>query len=267
MARTISEIQQQITNNLLLSYPNLSTSKVAEWRLWTHVVAVAIYTFEVILDLFRNEMNALTSRITAGTVPWYAEMCHRFQNGYKPVFDKETAMYYYKEDVPEARIIKVVAIVEGEKRVSAKVAKLDADNKVVPLADSERENFIDYMKTIAPAGIQTSVVSTAADTIRYNLEVFYDPSTPASLVRKGVEVALEKFKTALSFNAMLYPQRLIDAVISVPGVATVKAVSIEHKASVDADFSPIDVMVEMDAGYFEYAAEGNVITTASIKNL
>ena len=39
MARTINDIQQSIITDLQTYFPKLSTSKVAEWRLWTYAVS------------------------------------------------------------------------------------------------------------------------------------------------------------------------------------------------------------------------------------
>ena len=142
MARTINEIQAGIVSELEAGTEvKLSTSKVAEWRLWTWVVATAIHTFEVILDLFRKEVQEKTDKITPGTVRWYGEQCLRFQNGHKLLFDKKTAALYYAEDDPAARIVKVVAIKESPKHLTIKVAKtVDAGN-VVPLSPDENYNL------------------------------------------------------------------------------------------------------------------------------
>ena len=51
------------------------------------------------------------------------------------------------------------------------------------------------------------------------------------------------------------------------GVVTVKVVRLEHKPSAGADFAPVDVLAELAAGYFEYAAEGNTLTLTSTKSL
>lgn len=267
MARTINDIQQSIIDDLQASFPQLSTSKVAEWRLWTYVIASAIHAFEVILDLFRSEVDDLTGKITTGTRQWYAEMCYRFQNGHTLVLDKETMQFGYEQDDPDSRIVKVVAVREGAKMVSIRVAKTDEQGHIVPLDDSERRNLTDYMDTIHTAGIPTTIVSTTADTIRYNLNVYYDPSVPSSAVRSNVERAIEAFKISLSFDAMFYTQRLVDAVMHAEGVVTVEAVALEHKTSAETDFSPVPVRVELAAGYFEYAAEGNVINLKSIQSV
>lgn len=59
MARTVAEIQDIIEQTLAKRGYVLSTSKVAEWRLWVFVSAAAIQAFEVILDLFRKEVDEL----------------------------------------------------------------------------------------------------------------------------------------------------------------------------------------------------------------
>ena len=85
--------------------------------------------------------------------------------------------------------------------------------------------------------------------------------------REQVGQALETFKTSLSFDAVFYAQRLVDAVMHAEGVVTVKVVRLEHKTSAGADFAPVDVLAELAAGYFEYAAEGNTLTLTSTKSL
>ena len=65
MARTINEIQNEMITSLQAkSGLTLSTSKVAEWKLWTYVVAAAIHTFEIALDVFKSETDSLTNKIT-----------------------------------------------------------------------------------------------------------------------------------------------------------------------------------------------------------
>lgn len=267
MARTINDIQQAIITDLKANFASLSTSKFAEWRLWTYIVAAAIHAFEVILDLFRQEVDELTTKITAGTKLWYAEMCYRFQNGHTLVFDKATSQFYYEQDDPDSRIVKVVAVNEAYKMISIRVAKTDDEGRIIPLNDSERRNLADYIDTIHTTGIPTMVVSTTADTIRYNLNVYYDPSVPSSVVREKAEQALKTFKTSLSFDAKFYAQRLVDAVMHAEGVITVKVAGLEHKTSAGTNFAPVDVMVELAAGYFEYATEGNTLTLTSTKSL
>lgn len=263
MARTIAEIQAEQAAKL--EELGLSASKASEWQLWTYVVATAIHAFELILDMFRTEIEEVASKIAGGTERWYAEMCYRFQNGYKLLFDDKTAEAYYAEDDPAARIIKVARIAVAGKKVFTKVAKLDDQGKIVPLSADEAFNFEGYMASIKPAGDQIEVVSTTADVIRYDMEVFYDPSVPRTTVQQNVTEALEAFKTSLSFDGMLYAQQLIDAVMAAEGVVTVDLRGLSRQgADTLGGFVPVGVMSELQSGYFEYDENG-LLDLTSVK--
>lgn len=266
MARTVAEIQDVIILNLTKRGYKLSTSKVAEWRLWTFVVAASIQAFEVILDLFRKEVDELTNKITPGTIRWYAEMCYRFQNEHELLFDDKTAMLYYSVDDPKARIVSVVAITEGVNKLVVKVAKLNSEGRIVPLDEDEKYNFTGYIDAIKFAGLQTEVVSTTADLIRYEVEVFYDPAVPVTTVRSEVESAIANFKTSLGFDSTFYRQRFAEAIMAVSGVITIDLKSVSRKGVSDVAFVPVPVFSTLESGYYDYDAASN-ITFTSTKNM
>lgn len=251
---------------LQAEHPDLSTSKVAEWRLWTYIVSVAIHTFELILDLFRKEVDELTSRITPGSETWYKEMCLRFQNGHELLFDNESAMLYYEVDDPDARIVKIVAVKSAaeinHRQISFKVAKVDNDSKVVPLTEDELYNFTGYVQAFKFADDPVDIVSTTSDKIRYNLEVFYEPAIPVTIVRDNILRVLSDFRLSLDFNAMFYPQRLLDVLLSVKGVVTADLKEISRKGATDPDFEVVGVMSELQSGYFEYDNDCVLIMTS-----
>lgn len=249
-------------DSIMAERPDLSKSAVAEWRLWTFVTASVIHAFEVILDMFRSEMDDLTNQITPGTERWYAEMCRRFQDGHELLFDEKTAMLYYAKDDSEARIVKVVAVTVGDNRLSLKVAKFDSGGKIIPLAEDELYNFTGYVQAFKFADDAIDIVSTTADLIRYDLEVFYSPAVPVTTVQKKVAKALAGFRLNLDFDAMLYPQRLIDAVLAVDGVVTANLKGIYRKGATDPDYTPVEVMAELQSGYFEYNEESTLVLTS-----
>lgn len=267
MARTINEIQNEMISSIQeKSGLTLSSSKAAEWRLWTYIFAVAIHTFEIVLDLFRSEIDTLTNKITPGTVRWYAEMCYRFQNGYELQFDDNKAMLYYPTIDTDAQIVKIVAIREEKNKLVIKAAKQDKNGKIVPLDLEEKYNFASYIDAIKFAGVDTNVISTSEDKLRYNLEVYFEPSIPNTLVRQNILDALEEFKSSLGFDSMIYKQRFIDAVMGAEGVVTCNLISLEHKGATDADFIPVNIFSELESGYFEYATDSDIILK-SIKEL
>lgn len=267
MARTINEIQNEMISSVQEKTGlTFSKSKVAEWRLWTYVFAAAIHAFEIILDMFRSEIDTLTNKITPGTIRWYAEMCYRFQNGYELLFDENKAMLYYPVIDPDAQIVKIVAIREEKNKLVIKAAKQDKDGKIIPLDLEEKYNFASYIDAIKFAGVDTNVISTSEDKLRYNLEVYFEPSIPASLIRQNILDALKEFKSSLGFDSMIYKQRFIDAVMGAEGVVTCNLLSLEHKGATDEDFLPVGIFSELESGYFEYDADSDIILK-SIKEL
>lgn len=263
MARTINEIQQTMMDGIVAERPDLSSSAAAEWRLWTRVVATAIYLFEVVLDRFRTEVDETADKIAPGTVRWYIEQCRRFQDGHELLFDEKTAQLYYAEDDPEARIIDVVAVTEGADALSIKVATLDDQNRIVPLSADQLRNFAGYIDAIKFAGVEVTVVSTTADAVRYDMEVFYDPTVPATTVRERVVNALDAFRTGADFNATLYRQRFIAAVMAAEGVVTVDLKKLERKGASAEAFQTVAVADELEAGYFDYTDDSTLSFTSA----
>ena len=267
MARTINEIQNEMIASLQAKTGlTLSTSKAAEWRLWTYIVAAAIHTFEIALDVFKSEADSLTNKITPGTVRWYAEMCYRYQEGHELLFDEQTAMLYYAQTDPDAQIIKVVGIRENLNKLTIKAAKKDAEGKIVPLDQEELYNFTAYIDAIKFAGMGVSVVSTNEDNLRYNLDVYFEPSVPISMVRNNIQAVMEQFKSSLGFDSMIYKQQFIDAIMGAQGVVTCNLVTLERKGSTDEEYIPVDIYSELEAGYFEYAPD-SILNMKSIKEL
>lgn len=263
MARTIKQIFEGITAELRVKHPTLSTSAVAEWRLLTWIIATAIHTFELLLDAFRLEIDAAADKITPGTVRWYVEQCKRFQNGHELLFNTQTAQLYYAKDDPASRIVSVVAITETSEKLSIKVAKLDSQNKIVPLTADELYNFTGYIDSIKFAGIETLTTSTTADRLRYIVNVIYDPSIPVTTVRGSVLLALDNFRTSLDFNSILYKQRLVDAIMQVKGVVTVDLQQLARKGTSMADYTIIGVSDELESGYFDYAEDSTLTLTSA----
>ncbi len=268
MARTINEIQTVIEGNLRDKGLTLSSSSVAEWRLWSFVVAAAINVFEHILDIFRKEVDDLTDRVTPGTLRWYAAQVMRFQTGHKLEYDSQTAMLYYPVDDPAARVIKVVAIIETPNHLTVKVATQTDDGEIKPILEQDRYNFVSYMDAIKFAGISVDVVSQNADRLRYDMIVYHDAAYPPSVVKESVEAALDAYKTDIGFDGIIYRQRLIDAVMAAEGVITVDVRSISRAGAADGDqFSEIGVADALDAGYFDYDVSGSRIEMKTVNSI
>lgn len=218
------------------------------------------------MDAFRSEIEAAADKITPGTVRWYAEQARRFQNGHNLVYNPETAELSYAQDDPSARIITVVAVSEGEKELFVKVAKTDAQGHISPLTGDELYNFTAYLDAIKFAGIETTAISTAPDSVRYRMTVYHDPVYSASGIRAAVLEALDVFRDSIGFDSRLYAQQMAGAVLAVPGVLTVDVASLTRKATGMANYTEIGVADNLTAGYFDYATD-SVLTVESVSQM
>lgn len=265
MARTVKSIQEKIIKDVEQTWPSLSKSRVAEWRLWSFIGATAIHTFELIFDLFRKEVDTLTNKITPGTVRWYAEMCKRFQNGDTLKFDEKTAMLYYPEKKEEKQIIKVASVSEskdekGNPCLFIKVAKYkdNATKEYGELDENEMANFKSYMDAVKFAGCNTEIISTHADLLYYKMTVYHDPAVPSDTIQNEVMQALKDFKDTIDFDGVVYRQKVIDAVMDVSGVTTCVLESLQqqsYQSKDKQDWRNVDTHTALDAGYFNWSEE------------
>lgn len=216
-----------------------STSKVARWRLIFWVVAVAIYTHEVIvLNLLnrRKEYNAL----------YYQRRAFEFQYG-DPLVLKDGKHVYASIDESK-RIIKRCSVTEApDSRIILKVAK-ENGGVIMPLSNIEKTAFNAYVALVKVFGIKYLVVSESADTMQFGAEIFYDPlvlNADGSLISNPavfpVENTIKNFITNLPFDGIFYLASLIDAIQRTEGVVNV----VENTCDVKYGLYPYDSVLNM----------------------
>ncbi|MFR9574304.1 MAG: hypothetical protein SNG79_01430 [Rikenellaceae bacterium] len=265
MARTIDTIKTEIQNNLESTF-ELSTSAAAEWSLWVNCFAYCIYLFEVVMDTFKAEMDADVAQEVAGTLDWYNSKCYDFQYGHELVFDSTTGQLGYATTDEDRKIVKIAAVSVEDYTLYFKVATQDDSGEVVPLSDVELINFKNYVDSIKFAGTKSQVISTDADSVLYDLLVYYNPTTPVATVEENIKTALEEFKTSQEFGGILYTHLLIATVTAVSGVVAAKLNSLQSKSVEDEDYSDIDTMVTLHAGYYNFS-DDCTITLTSINDI
>lgn len=267
MARTISEIEASIEARLSASF-ELSTSAAAEWRMWTHCVAYCIHLFELTLDLFKDEMDTDAKREVAGSLTWYKRKCYDFQNGHELVFSTTTGLLEYETADADAQVVKVASVsVSDNNTLVFRVATLDNNGEIVPLASPQTQNFKDYIDAIKFAGTKTQVISTDADLVRYTIQAWYDPAYPAETVRANVLASLTALRTSQDFGGIIYRHEMLEAVTSVAGVVTAKIVLLSRKGSEDSSWTDIDTASRLHAGYFNYDTGHCTLTLISNNEL
>ncbi len=210
MSRTIAEIQTEILDekdrqSVLAGLTN--ESKTAIWRLWTYIVATAIWIHEQIV-----ERNARISR--PHTLDWYRSQALDFIDG-QPLIFRDGFFEFDTEGLSESeiedlKIVKHCAVSEIDLEtiinpegdltlnteinqnsnsvqllsdyfhnqvgvVFMKVAKNEGENNIVPLDAEEQARLREFIRRIKDAGNQIQISSIPGDKLKLDLRVYVDP--------------------------------------------------------------------------------------------
>ncbi len=207
MSKTITEIQTEINDTLLLSFPTLSTSTVAQWRLLTYAVAVAMHYILLMYDSLTEELDEIADSSAAGTSDWYVKKILEFQDGHELLYNEETSELYYEQDDEDARIIKRAVVSDSNGVVAIKVAKQSDDGSLEPLGSSEYVNFTSYMNAIKFVGIPYTIVSNNADEVYYKAIIYYDTRYMISELEELIKAADEELRTSSHAAAIPHAQQ------------------------------------------------------------
>ncbi len=227
-----------------------STSKVAIWRLWAYLTAVAIYTHETLWEIFRAEVQAVADSAIVGTVPWYQAQVLIYQDGDTLVYNPVTGKYAYATSQPLLQIVKRCAVIEQQDGVLAfKVAKL-ISGAPGALDGAEQSSLALYIKKIRFAGTRFTLLSGNGDIILVQAVIYYDGVIPLATITAGVEAAITNYLGALPFNGELLLSKLNDQIQEVTGVLDSVLTSVQTKSVPGNPFTVINRIHVPVYGYY-----------------
>jgi len=284
MARKIADIKKEITdyfigNETVIALYGLDTSKTFEDQfskvclesIIFYVVAVAIWTLEVLFDTHKAEMTALIDATKPHRLKWYVDKTLSFQYGRDLVEDSDV---YDNTDVTDEqialeRVVKYSAAVEQAGVVVIKVAgEVSGDRE--PLDGDQQAALEAYLKEIKDAGVKIQLVNEAANAFMAVLDIYYDPmildASLNSLANGGnpVRDAIEYFIGNLPFNGEYRNATLVDRLQKVSGVVIPEL----HISAIDG--TTIQAKATPSSGYMKVYDEGalvlNAIAYATISN-
>lgn len=266
MARSIQEIQELIyqakTQEPVLNDLN-STSKVAIWRLWVYIIAVAIWSLEKLFDLHRADIDRRLLELKPHTARWYRNKALAFQYGFDllPDSDKFNNAGRSEEQIEASKIVKYSAVVESlnEGRLIVKIATEQGDT-LRPITEEQKRSFEAYLQEIKDAGVRLSVVNYKPDILHLRMKIVYDPlmldGNGQSITNafKPVERAIKDYLKNLPFNGELVLAHLIDALqheegVKIPHLVLAQSKNINSGGEYGA-FETIEISKIPTAGYF-----------------
>lgn len=237
-----------------------STSKVAVWRLWAYITAVAIYAHEVLWDIFKAELQAIAANAIVGTLPWYQSQVFAFQNGDPLVYNSATGKYGYAAIDTAKQIVKRCSITEQQDGVLAfKVAKLSGGLPVA-LSGPEQISLAAYIHKVRFAGTRFTLISGAGDLLRITATIYYDGVIPVATIKANVEAAIAAYVGGLPFNGEFLLSRLVDTIQAVTGITDVVLVTAQTKQAAPDAYTTISRVHIPVYGYYQIdASTGNTL--------
>lgn len=227
-----------------------SGSKVAVWRLWAHVIAVAMHTEEVLWDLFKVEIEAIAAAAPTGTVRWYRAQMFIFQFGDELVYIEEK--YRYAVLDAEKQIVKYCAIEERPDGVVVVKTAKEAGSAPTVLNAAELAALDSYSQKIKFAGTRLAVLSLNADSINADYEIFYDPIIPLTEVQSATQVAVDNYLADTDFNGAFNVNDFTDVLQTITGIID-PVFDSATATTADSTVTNFGIEYVPAAGYFEYA--------------
>lgn len=245
MSRTISQIYSEaiyVRNNYLQITEldsGRTNSKMSVMNLMTYVMAVLIYSYETILDVFQVNIAKLIAARMNGTPAWYVTMAYKFQynsaTGSNDDFsvDEDTFLLGYDTVDTTHRIITKAAYQEySSNSIILKVCKDNTNAAEVeqgmvymPLSTSELTAFKYYIQAIKFVGTKIYCSSIPGDLITIKSQgasIYYNDNfeTEESILTK-IHTALVNYAKSLEYNSYVYYQSFIDALQSVDNIVNI----------------------------------------------
>lgn len=256
MARSISEIYDLIVETRA-QQPGLETlnssSKVAVWRLWAYITAVAIATLEQLFDLFKLDVAQMLRRKSPGSLPWYRTTAMLFRPGSILTYDPEGRPIYPNDDQPT--LIDQCSVIETNSGLVIKVVKREGDNHTA-LTEDEMRGFVVYMQAVKYAGTPIRIISGPAVYLDIKMDVYYDPMVLRSSghpFNSDIEVAVDAVRNllrSLPFDGRLLRSQIVEALRAQEGITD--AVIIEASTCYDNQAAkPLYNYHIPESGWFE----------------
>lgn len=228
MAQTLEYWQNIIIDQLAINNIIVSGSRTSVRRIWTYVIAYAMWLLDKLFDLHRTEVSDLLAEKKPHRLRWYRNKALDFQYGcdLKEDSDVYDNTGLTDEQVQASKIIKYSAVVESvpESRLIVKIAT-EVGGLLQPITLGQRSAFVAYIAEVKDAGVNVSVINYLPDRLYLSIQIYYDPlvldAQGNSILNGGrpVETAILEYMKELPFNGELVLVHLVDKLQKVSGVA------------------------------------------------
>lgn len=234
MARQISEVQQQMLDNIAADTtlgPLLtSTSKRAIFRLFTYIVAVAINALEQLIDIFTLSVESTAAKAAPATPSWVQDQVLKFQ--YSATTPQVVQLIDFAPQYPTVdETLRIITRCSVTTNLSNSVLiKVATGEPPAALSAPQLSALQSYINQIGIAGVAYSVTSEISDKLFVQANVYYLGQYSA-VIKANVVAAINAYLAAIPFNGQMKITDLEDAITGVEGVNDVVLVNVRARAN------------------------------------
>jgi hypothetical protein len=243
MARTLEAIKQEIKTEIRtyssldsFLFPEEGGSQVSVFNVIIYVVAAAMFTLEVMIDILKLDIQAIADSAPSGNAKWVQRQILNFQYGDVVTITDFVPSY---DPVDEsARIVTRCSVKQLTSGVLAiKVAK-GTSPSLSPLSAGELSALKDYYfgtsttEGIGFAGVRATFINLDPDRMRVQATVYYLGQYVVADVKAAVIEAIDDFFATFTdeaFDGTVFMSKLRDAMEAVDGVSRVTLTDIKAR--------------------------------------
>lgn len=230
MARTLTEIYtvaKQCRDKYLELTEFQNDSKMSILDAFTWVTSSCIWAFENILDVFKVDLAKDLQNRVNGTPAYFANALLKYQSGDDLVVSEDGASFSYATIDESKRIISKVSyseVIEDGYHDKLAIYKI-ATGEPGAYARIEEDELLAiraYLGKILFAGQHAMVVSRNGDVLIPRVTVYHDGAISEDELYTNIENSLNDFIANMSFDGMLYAQKIIDCIQNAEHVTDVE---------------------------------------------
>lgn len=233
-----------------------STSKVSTFGAIAFVISFIAFLLDSFFDILRGEVSDKLLKEKAHGPAWYKTLALNFQYG--QTFNRDLGKYenigLTDAQVAAQKVVVQAAVTEVDGSVRIKVVR-DVAGDYAPLDAAQKASFDAYIDKGKDAGVKVISDSLPPDSLKLNMEVFYDPlvlkadgSRIDGMASAPVTDEIIEFLKGLPLNGEFANTRLTDRLQQVEGVVFPVIKSSFAKYGL-FPFTLIDEKYIPDAGY------------------
>ena len=235
IVETIAQIEARLLANLKSKPPfstsNMSPSAVALWSNIQSTIATEFSLLQNLMNIFESEVEAIIGKVTTPTDAWWQKqiLLWQYSSTNPQVIQLDTTNFfpYYAVVNAAYRLISNCSVVTtGNNIIQIKVT-----NNGAILTAPETTALTAYINSIAPAGIQWTIVNELPDRLYVNAQIYYNGQY-APVISSTVISALDSYLKNIPFDGIVKISEIEDTIQAVPGVTDVVINSVAARRNI-----------------------------------